>query len=74
MRELLDAAESVAALALDKGLAKVTVEYGVDPLEAIPTSRIRSSPFRARRWPQILSGAQALRNKVLVPKQRSKPR
>jgi hypothetical protein len=51
-RTALDAAERVIKIALDKGLVAVAVDYGIDPLLAIPSARFNSREFQTRRWPQ----------------------
>ena len=52
-RTALDAVERVARIALDKGLVGVLVQCGVDPLTAVPATRITSPEFQANRWPQV---------------------
>lgn len=60
-RLTLDAIERIAKMALDKGLVAVAVNYGVDPLDAVPASEVANPDFQTKRWPQILSHVAELR-------------
>jgi len=62
-RTVLAAVERIARIALDKGLVAVAVDYGIDPLAAVPASRIDSPEFWTRRWPQIQTEVTELRRK-----------
>lgn len=62
-RTVLAAIERIARIALDKGLVAVAVDYDIDPLDAVPASRIDSREFRTKRWPQILEKVTDLRRR-----------
>jgi hypothetical protein len=61
LRVLLDAVKRMAQIAFDARLAQVCFQYDLDPLSAIPASKIPSVGFRERRWPQILARAKKIR-------------
>jgi len=63
-RPVLDAVERIAQIALDRSLAKVACEYGLDPLAAVPAQRIEIPRFQNQRWPQVLSAVAKLRSKI----------
>jgi hypothetical protein len=62
-RSILDAVERVLQIALDKRLAKVAIDYDLDPFIAVPWSKIDVPDFQARRWPQVLAAAAEFRRK-----------
>ncbi len=65
VRTILDAVKRIGQIALDPRLSRVCFDYGLNPLAAVPVSRIVSPRFQAQRWPQIVSEAQKLRQKHL---------
>jgi hypothetical protein len=62
-RTALDAVERVVKIALDSALVAVAVDYGIDPLAAVPSSRIGSRAFKTKRWPQVQKLVAAARSK-----------
>lgn len=63
-RVVLNAVERVARIALDPALARFSVDLGLDPLTAVPASRIENRKFQAERWPRIVRRVADLRLKV----------
>ena len=63
LRDVFKAVERIAKIALDKKLVEVAIDYNIDPLDAVPVSRIDSREFRAHRWPQIESAVVELKRK-----------
>jgi hypothetical protein len=57
-RALFDAIERVAQIATNKRLSSVIVDYGLDLLAIVPTSKIENSEFQTLRWPQIATAAR----------------
>jgi hypothetical protein len=57
-RALFDAIERIAQIATNKRLSSVLVDYGLDLLAIIPTSKIENSGFQTLRWPQITAAAR----------------
>jgi hypothetical protein len=62
-RTVLDAVERVFQMALDKQLAEVTSDYGLDPLACVPWSKIDVPDFQAKRWPQVLAATAEFKRK-----------
>ena len=60
-RQALNAIARVAAIAQDRQLVGVAVDYALDPLMAVPLARIANPEFHAKRWPQIVARVEALR-------------
>jgi hypothetical protein len=52
-RQVLNAIERVARIALDKMLDAVFEEFRFDLLAAVPADRVPNEEFQTRRWPQI---------------------
>ena len=65
VRTVLDAVKRMGQIALDPRLSRVCFEYSLNPLAAVPVSRIKSPAFQAQRWPQIMREAGKLRQKHL---------
>jgi hypothetical protein len=63
LRTLLDAVKRVGQIAFDPRLSRVCFEYGLNPLAAVPSSRIKSPAFQKKRWPQMLANDKRLRKK-----------
>ena len=63
LRTILDAVKRVSQIAFDPRLSKVCFEYGLNPLAAVPSSRIESPEFQKKRWPQILVRAEMRKRK-----------
>ena len=63
LREVFKAVERIAQIALDTKLVGVAIEYKIDPLDAVPVSRIDSREFQVKRWPQIESTVAELKRK-----------
>ena len=59
----LDAVERVLQIALDKRLARVAIDYDLNPLIAVPWSKIDVPDFQAKRWPQVLAATAVRRRK-----------
>lgn len=70
-RTALDAVERVIKIALDKALVVVAVDFGIDPLLAIPSSRLNSREFQERRWPQVQNLVVEARRKYTRRKTKS---
>ena len=73
-KTMLAAVERIARIALDKGLVAVAIDYDLDPLDAVPVSRIASREFRTKRWPQILEQVAELRRKHKIAASRRSAR
>lgn len=57
--------ERVVEIAREIGAVRVYLEYGVDPLQAIPLEDFRTTPaLHSRRWPQILREIGRQREKI----------
>jgi hypothetical protein len=69
-RTILDAVERVLQIALDKPLANVAADFGLNPLISVPWSKVDVPDFQAKRWPQVLAAAAELRRKSAVRKAR----
>jgi hypothetical protein len=67
---ILDAIERVLQIALDKRLARVAIDYGLDPLASVPWSKIDVPDFQAQRWPQVLAATAEFRRKYVERKAR----
>jgi hypothetical protein len=60
-RELLDHVKEIREIALDKSLAKVYYECGLDVLSCVPVEQIPDENFHKIRWPQILTEVREVR-------------
>jgi hypothetical protein len=69
-RNTLDAVERVLQIALDKQLARVAIDYDLNPLIAVPWSKIDVPDFQAKRWPQVLAATAEHRRKYAERKTR----
>jgi hypothetical protein len=69
-RKTLDAVERVLQIALDKNLVRVAIDYDLDPLIAVPWSKIDVPDFQAKRRPQVLAAAAEFRRKYAERKAR----
>jgi hypothetical protein len=69
-RSALSAVERIARMALDKDLVAVAMKYEIDPLDAVPSSKIKSAEFRSRRWPQILDLVSKARDRHGKPRRK----
>ncbi len=74
MRTVLDAVKRIGQIALDPRLSRVCFEYGLNPLAAVPVSRIELPGFQAKRWPQIVREAKKLQQKHLLSVRLLSPR
>lgn len=71
-RRILDAVERVLQMALDPGLARVAIDYGLDPLTSVPWSEINVPDFKAKRWPQVQAATAEFRRKYAARAARRK--
>ena len=62
-RELLDHVKEIREIALDRNLAKIYYECGLDVLSCVPAEQIQDEKFRRIRWPQILAEVREARAK-----------
>jgi hypothetical protein len=53
----------VLQIALDKQLAAVAIDFGLNPLISIPWQQIDAPDFQTKRWPQVLAAAAKIRRK-----------
>ena len=70
-RTALDAVERVIQIALDKALVAVAVDFGIDPLLAIPSKRFNGREFQEQRWPQVQNLVVEARRKYAMRKAKS---
>jgi len=62
-RALFDAIERIAQIATNKRLSSVIVDYELDLLAIVPTSKIEDPEFQTLRWPQITAAAREQTNR-----------
>lgn len=74
VRALLDIVKRVTQIAFDPRLARVCFKYELSPLTSIPAHRIRSQSFQSKRWPQILTRVEELRQKHINLESRRRAR
>jgi hypothetical protein len=72
-RVVLDSVERVIAMALEKRLIPVMVDYNIEPLSAVPWSKINAAEFQAKRKPQVLALAAEARRKYTERVARRRP-